>query len=98
MRKFFIPLDLVFVPVEHSEYKYDESFCKNKFISISACLKSKHETSFWNRLQLIDSKLPIIDAYDRDRLIIKNDFNLVASLKMSGKSWIYAQGEEDVIN
>lgn len=98
MKKIMIPVDLVFVPVECSGIKCNEPFCKNEYIPITACKISQTAVPLWKKMQLTDSSLPRVVAYDRDRLIVLEDIELIASAKETGKAWLYAKAEEDVIN
>ena len=97
MKKVLIPIDLVFVPVEYADQKDDKQLCQNSYVPITVCMKKRCSIPFWRRINFSDSNLPRLDAYDRDRLIVKNDFEIVASAKAAGKAWIYAKAEEEVI-
>lgn len=97
MQTFLIPLDLVFVPNDYSGKKYDMPFCNNEYIPLSASLPSNVSIPSWKNFQLFNSNIPRVDAYDRDRLIVKEDLGLVLSAKAAGKSWIHAKADDDVI-
>lgn len=51
----------------------------------------------WKRILSTNSNIPRVAAYDKDRLIIKENFEAVISAKSAGKSWIYASADDKVI-
>lgn len=94
MNKILIPIDLVFIPADSNS---SMNLNYNKYVPLLSYPITKEVKPFFKRLKIFNSNYPVVDYYDSDRLIVLNDYTLFVEAKNSGKDWIYASANNEVI-